>query len=80
MRAFISRGHFHSLWEKSGDVLIPTSVTTQLKSKSRANEIAKRISLADEIEKQTGARPAMIARSIDGVNRRWVGVKANLSD
>lgn len=74
------RGHFRSLWQKTGDVLIPTTVTNQVKSRVRERELAKRQLMADEIEKLVGCRPAMIARSIDGVNRRWVGVKAHSSD
>lgn len=71
------RGHFASLWQKSGDILIPTTITTQRKSKAREKEAARRELMAAEIEKLAGSRPAMIARSIDGVNRRWHGVKGH---
>lgn len=73
-------GHFRSLWTMAGNVLIPTTVTSQKKSKTRAKEQAKREQLAKEIEAIAGERPAMIARSIDGVERRWKGVKANGAD
>lgn len=80
MKPANSSGHFRSLWQRAGDVLIPTTVTNQIKSKARERELAKRLLMADEIEKLVGCRPAMIARSIDGVSRRWTGVKAHSSD
>lgn len=69
-------GHFRSLWTQNGSSLVPTTVTNQRKSKVRAMENAKRQQLASEIEALCGSRPAMVARSIDGIERRWRGVKA----
>ena len=74
------RGHFASLWQKSGDILIPTTITSQRKSKAREKEAAKRALVAADIEKLTGSRPALVARSIDGVNRRWTGVRGCNAD
>lgn len=70
-------GHFRSLWTPMGNVMVPTTVTNQRKSRARAKESAKREQLAQEIEAAFGSRPAMIARPIDGITRRWVGVKSN---
>jgi hypothetical protein len=74
------RGHFASVWQKNGDSLTATTVTSQRKSKAREKEAARRQAVAAEIENLTGSRPAMIARSIDGVCRRWTGVKGCNAD
>lgn len=74
------RGHFASLWQKTGEILIPTTITTQRKSKAREKEATRREQMAVEIEHLTGKRPAMIARSIDGVNRRWTGIRGCNAD
>lgn len=71
-------GHFASIY--AAGVNTPTTITSQRKSMVRAAELAKRALLAAEIEVLTGSRPAMIARSIDGVSRRWTGVKNHGSD
>lgn len=73
-------GHFRSLWTPMGNVMVPTTITTQKKSKARAKESAKREQLAQEMQAAFGTRPAMIARSIDGISRRWTGVRANGAD
>jgi len=72
-----ARGHFVSLWKQSGDVLIPTTETSQRKSYARQREMAKRDEICVAIEKLTGTKVRRISRSIDGVSRRWNGVKAN---
>jgi hypothetical protein len=74
------RGHFASLWRQSGPILIPTTVTHQYKSRARAKEHAKREELCRDIEALTGKPAARISRSIDGVNRRWRGVKGCVAD
>jgi hypothetical protein len=74
------RGHFRSLWTNGGGILIPTTITTQRKSRVREREMAKRQLVADAIEKLAGTRPAMIARPIDGVIRRWNGIRGCNSD
>lgn len=73
-------GHFRSLWTQNGSSLVPTTVTSQRKSKVRAMENAKRQLLASEIEALCGSRPAMVARSIDGVARRWTGIKSHAAE
>jgi hypothetical protein len=75
-----ARGHFASLWVKGGDIMIPTTITTQRKSKAREREAAKRAELVADLEKITGQKVRTVARSIDGVTRRWTGVKSNRSD
>lgn len=73
-------GHFKSLWQSGGPILIPTTVTNQRKSRVRERELAKRAAVASDIEALTGTRPALIARSIDGIARRWNGVKSHTTD
>jgi hypothetical protein len=73
-------GHFRSLWTQSGGSLVPTTVTSQRKSRARAKESAKREQMARDIEALCGSRPEMIARSLDGVERRWKGVKSHGAD
>lgn len=72
-----ARGHFSSLWQKSGDVLIPTTETSQKKSYARAREMAKREEICIATELLTGKPVRRISRSLDGVSRRWTGVKSN---
>lgn len=74
------RGHFSSLWTMGGPILVPTTVTSQRKSKVRAREMAKRAELCADIEVLTGKPAERISRSIDGVSRRWSGVKSHTSD
>lgn len=74
------RGHFRSLWIPGGPILIPTTVTDQLKSKVRAKEMAKREQICRDIEVLTGKPVARISRSIDNINRRWTGVKVHSGD
>lgn len=73
-------GHFRSLWARSGDILIPTTITSQRKSKVRAREAAKKQALLDEIQELVGHPVSDIARSLDGVQRRWTGVKVSSPD
>lgn len=73
-------GHFRSLWARAGDILIPTTITSHRKSKARAKEAAKKQVLLDEIQELVGHPVSDIARSIDGVQRRWSGVKAHSPD
>lgn len=67
------RGHF--------DLVLPrnvpnnTTVTTRTKNKSRQIEAAKRAKLIEEMQGLTGGTIQPYARSIDGVVRRWTGVK-----
>jgi hypothetical protein len=74
------RGHFASLWVPGGPILIPTTITSHYKSKAREREIARRARLAAELEALTGQKTKLIARSIDGISRRWTGVKSHTSD
>lgn len=71
-------GHFASIY--ASGVVTPTTITSQRKSKVREHELAKRAAVAADIEALTGSRPAMIARSIDGISRRWTGVKSHGAD
>jgi hypothetical protein len=73
-------GHFRSLWARAGDILIPTTITSQYKSKAREREAAKKLALLDDIQELTGHPVSSVARSLDGIQRRWSGVKANNSD
>lgn len=70
-------GHFSSLWQPSGSILIPTTETQQRKSYARAKELAKREQICREIEALTGKPVRRYARRLDGVTRRWNGVKVN---
>lgn len=74
------RGHFASLWIPGGPILIPTTITSHFKSKAREKEAAKKAQLAAELEVLTGDKTKLIARSIDGIARRWTGVKVHTSD
>lgn len=74
-----NRGHFRSLWARAGDILIPTTITSHYKSKARAKEIAKKQQLLDEIQELVGHPVSDVARNIDGIQRRWTGVKANFA-
>ena len=74
------RGHFRSLWARAGDILIPTTITSQRKSRVKERETAKKQKLLDEIQELVGHPVSDVARSIDGVSRRWTGVKANTPD
>lgn len=75
-----ARGHFSSLWVAGGPVMIPTTVTTQYKSKARALENAKRDEICRDTEALTGSPVKHISRKIDGVVRLWSGVKANRAE
>lgn len=70
-------GHFASLWQQSGQILIPTTETNQKKSRVREREMAKREEICAAITQLTGKPVRRISRSIDGVSRRWTGVRAN---
>lgn len=59
---------------------ILTTFTSEHKSYVREKEAAKRALVAADIEQLTGSRPEMIARKIDGINRRWGAVPATPSD
>jgi hypothetical protein len=72
-----ARGHFASLWQQSGQILIPTTETNQKKSRVREREMAKREEICIATEQLTGRPVRRISRSIDGVVRRWSGVRAN---
>jgi len=73
-----TRGHFASLWTKSGDVLVPTTITNQRKNKSIEKELAKRSALQAELRELTGdPEYATVAKRLDDVHRRWAGVKGN---
>lgn len=74
------RGHFASMWISGGDYMVTTTITSEYKSKAREKEQTKRLEIAAELQKLTGQPTKLIAISIDGVNRRWVGVKANGAD
>lgn len=74
------RGHFASMWISGGDYMVTTTITSQFKSKAREREMAKRAVVAAELQALTGEPAKLIARSIDGINRRWLGVKANGAD
>jgi hypothetical protein len=74
------RGHFRSLWINGGSILIPTTVTDQCKSRVREKELAKRDTVAAEIAAITGKPVARVARPIDGIVRRWNGVKNHVAD
>jgi hypothetical protein len=73
-------GHFRSLWQQQGPTLIPTTVTNQYKSRRRQIESMKRDMICAELEQLTGKPVARVARSIDGVSRRWTGVKGCAAD
>lgn len=73
-------GHFRSLWARAGDILIPTTITSHYKSKARAKEAAKKQRLLDEIQELVGHPVSDVARPIDGVIRRWSGVKSHSPD
>jgi hypothetical protein len=71
----VTRGHFSSLWTKSGDILVPTTLTTQRKSFARVKEQAKRNQLLAELSELTGEPHLAYPRAYDGIVRRWTGVK-----
>lgn len=74
-------GHFKSLWTNSNGMIIPTSMTSQRKSKSRALEIIKKAKLINEIKRLTGdPKYVGISRMFDEVQRRWPGIKNNDAD
>jgi hypothetical protein len=73
-------GHYASLWIPSGTSLIPTTITNQKKSHAKEIEAAKRAKILAEMEKLTGGPVSGYSHKIDGVNRRWTGVKGNGSD
>lgn len=73
-------GHFRSLWARAGDILIPTTITSQRKSKVAAREAAKKQQLLDEIQELVGHPVSSVARSVDAIQRRWSGVKSHKSD
>jgi hypothetical protein len=74
------RGHFSSLYGGRGTNMVSTTITTQYKSKAKDREAEKREALLREIESITGTPAQRVARSLDGVNRRWCGVAANKAD
>jgi DNA-directed RNA polymerase specialized sigma subunit len=63
------RGHFSSLLRKSGEIWVPTTLTNARKRTGQAKEMAKRAELLRELNVEP------IARRLDGVVRRWNGVK-----
>lgn len=75
-----ARGHFSVVWKRSGSQIVNTTVTSQRKSRARELEAAKKAQLCAEIEAITGDPVRLISRSIDGVSRRWTGVKSNQAD
>ena len=68
------RGHFASLLRRHGDILVPTTLTNARKRTGAAKELAKRQKLLDELQ------VSPIARRLDGVVRRWNGVRNNGPD
>lgn len=75
-----ARGHFSVVWRRAGSQIVNTTVTSQKKSLAREKEAAKKLLLCEEIQRITGEPVKLISRSIDGVVRRWSGVKANGPD
>lgn len=73
-------GHFASMWISGGDYMVTTTITSQYKSKAREREMARRAVIAAELQVLTGEPTKLIARSLDGTNRRWVGVKMHGAD
>lgn len=69
------RGHFGLVYPQNTPN--NTTVTTRRKSKARLLEHAKRLKVLGEIESLTKSPASGYARSFDGVNRRWGGVKSN---
>lgn len=74
------RGHFSSLWTQTNGMIVPTTMTTRRKSYAKQKEAAKRAELLADIEQLTGKPQSGISRKIDGINRRWTGVKSNQAD
>lgn len=73
-----THGHFRSLWSRTSDILIPTTITTQRKNRSHEKEMTKRAQLVSELKQLTGAdQYVTVAKSLDGVRRRWNGVKGS---
>jgi hypothetical protein len=70
-------GHFSAIFTEGA--IMATTITSRRKSRAREIEAARRDELCKEIEAITGKPAKRIARSIDGVNRRWNGVKGNAS-
>lgn len=68
-------GHFRSIF--TSGVNTPTTITSQRKSKVKEIEAARRDALCREIEEITGSPATRVARSIDGIRRRWNGIKGN---
>lgn len=76
-----ARGHFASLWVPFGATLIPTTVTDQRKSYARQKEALKKAHVIEELKALTRSGSyASVARSLDGVVRRWKGVKNHMPD
>lgn len=71
-------GHFSSLPSTEGHA--PTTVTTQLKRRTREIHEDKRQQLLAEIRRLTGDNYSGISTPLDGVTRRWKGVKGNSAD
>jgi hypothetical protein len=67
------RGHFDWLYPRNHPS--NTTMTTRRKSKAREKEAAKKAQLLTELKSLTGTEHPSYARSIDGVTRRWSGVK-----
>jgi hypothetical protein len=67
------RGHFGLVYPQNTPN--NTTVTTRRKSNARVLESQKRAKIMSEIKLLTGSDHSPYARSIDGVNRRWTGVR-----
>jgi hypothetical protein len=81
MPTFKVYGHFSSLWQPNGDMVVPTSLTSRPKRRSREKELAKRSALIEALSGLTGLPyRATVAKSFDGTQRRWSGVKENGPD
>lgn len=72
-------GHFKSLFQH-GDSTSLTTITSQLKNHSRRQDAMKTEQLLKEISALTGKPASRIGRPIDGVVRRWSGVKSHRSE
>jgi len=81
MPTFKVYGHFSSLWQPNGDMVVPTSLTDRPKRRSREKERAKKAALIAELSDLTGGKyGSTVAKSYDGVRRRWIGVHEQRHD